>query len=391
MPTLFDTDLSRADLLARAGTPSQFAGVRLMSLEDGRERGVRLLEFRTGTGLRFTVAVDRGFDIAECEFKGVPIGWQSPSGLRHPGLGEAEAEGGLGWLRSFTGLFVTCGLDHALGPEDEAADHYNYPFRKTVRHTLHGRASSTPAKLSGYGEAWEGERCVLWCEGVVHQATVFGENLQLTRRIEADMGGDTVRIVDRVENLGFSATPHMLLYHINVGYPLLDDGARYLAPIREALWASHAGESYRAQGVGYRTMAGPLHPFLEQVWEHEMAADADGVVPVALVNDRLSLGFVVETRKAEFPCHLEWQNFASGMYTLGLEPCTNHVLGRAAARERGELITLEHGQSRTYRTALSVVSGAAALQALEARIAAIAVQPAADFPEPTGNFPPTAG
>ncbi len=49
---------------------SQFAGVRLMTLGDGVERGVRMLEFRTGTGLRFTVLVDRALDIADCEYRG---------------------------------------------------------------------------------------------------------------------------------------------------------------------------------------------------------------------------------------------------------------------------------------------------------------------------------
>lgn len=386
MPILYDTELSRADLLARAGTLSQFAGVRLVTLSDGVERGVRLLEFRTGSGLAFTVAVDRGLDIIEMEHRSLPLGWQSPAGLRHPALTEMEAEGGLGWLRSFTGLFVTCGLDHALGPEDEPADHFNYPFKNTVRHSLHGRASLIPARLTGYGERWEGERCVLWCEGVVRQATVFGENLELVRRIEVDMGGDTVRIADTVENLGYAATPHMLLYHVNVGYPLLDEGARYVAPVRQPLWANHAGEAYRAQGVGYRTMAAPQTRFREQVWEHEMDADANGRVPVALVNDRLSRAFVVETRKAEFPCHLEWQNLQAGMYTLGLEPCTNHVLGHNAARERGELIELAPGESRIYSSTLSVVQGAEAIAALEARIAAIAAQPAEDYPEPTGDF-----
>jgi hypothetical protein len=54
---------------------SQFAGVRLMELGDGVERGIRLLEFRTGSGLRFTVLVDRAFDIADCEYRGAAIGW----------------------------------------------------------------------------------------------------------------------------------------------------------------------------------------------------------------------------------------------------------------------------------------------------------------------------
>ena len=93
-----------------------------MTLGDGLERGIRMLEFRTGSGLRFTVLIDRAFDIADCDFKGQAIGWHSPSGFRHPALHEYEGERGLAWTRSFSGLVLTCGLDHILGPEETAAD-----------------------------------------------------------------------------------------------------------------------------------------------------------------------------------------------------------------------------------------------------------------------------
>jgi hypothetical protein len=99
--------------------------------------------------------------------------------------------------------------------------------------------------LTGYGETWEGDRCILWAEGVVQQAAVFGENLHLIRRIEADVGGSEIRVSDRVVNQGFLPTPHMLFYHINVSYPVLDEGSRYVAPISDVIWASHAGEDYR--------------------------------------------------------------------------------------------------------------------------------------------------
>ena len=114
MVTLFGRTLTRREIAERSGALSQFAGVRLMTLGDGLERGIRMLEFRTGSGLRFTVLIDRALDIADCDFKGQAIGWHSPSGFRHPGLHEYEGEGGLAWLRSFSGLLVTCGLDHIL-------------------------------------------------------------------------------------------------------------------------------------------------------------------------------------------------------------------------------------------------------------------------------------
>ncbi|MER9564040.1 MULTISPECIES: aldose 1-epimerase family protein [unclassified Mesorhizobium] len=391
MVELYGKTLSRRQVSERSGMLSQFAGVRLMTLGDGVERGIRMLEFRTGSGLRFTALVDRALDIADCDFKGQAIGWHSPSGFRHPGLHEYEGEEGLAWARSFSGLLLTCGLDHILFMNEVPADTYNYPPKKTVRHSLHGRISTIPARLTGYGETWEGDRCVLWAEGIVQQSTVFGEDLHLLRRIEADVGGNEIRLSDRVVNHGFNRTPHMYFYHINVSYPVLDQGARYLAPIRDVIWAGHAGERYEAQKVGYRTVPAPQLGFKEQVWQHELGADGAGNVPVAVVNDSLGLGFEVVTRKDQLPCAYQWQNFQAGQYALGIEPSTHHVLGNLAARERGEMIWLEHGESRSYDAVFRVLDGVGEIADAEGRIAAIARQPQQDYPGPSGHFPVLGG
>lgn len=390
MVELYGRKLTRRDIAERTGSLAQFAGVRLMTLGDGLERGIRMLEFRTGTGLRFTALVDRALDIADCEFRGQAIGWHSPTGFRHPGLHEYEGEDGLGFVRSFSGLLATCGLDHILGAEEVPGDNYNYPRRATIRHSLHGRIGTIPARLTGYGERWDGDDCLLWAEGIVQQSTMFGEDLHLHRRIEADVGGNEIRIRDRVVNHGFARTPHMFFYHVNVGHPLLDEGTRFVAPIAEVLWASHA-ETYRAQDVGYRTLPGPRHDFREQVWQHELAPDGDGLVSAAMMNDRIGLGFEVAVSKSELPCFYQWQDFQAGHYAMGIEPSTHHVLGNLAARERGEMIWLEHDEGRDYAATFRVLDGGEQIAAAEARIAAAARQPDEDYPEPTGRFPALPG
>ena len=106
MVELYGKRHTRRDLARRAGSLSQFAGVQLSILGDGVERGIRCLEFRTGTGLRLQGLVDRAFDIADCEYRGAAIGWHSPTGFRHPALHDYDDEGGLSWLRSFSGLLL---------------------------------------------------------------------------------------------------------------------------------------------------------------------------------------------------------------------------------------------------------------------------------------------
>ncbi|MDV6330388.1 aldose 1-epimerase family protein [Asticcacaulis sp. 201] len=391
MAELFKRTYTRRDLAAHTGQLSQFAGVRLMTLGDGVERGVRLLEFRTGSGLRFTVLIDRAMDIADCEHNGRAVGWHSPSGFRHPGLHEYEGEGGLGWFRSFSGLMVTCGLDHILFMDEDDADHYVYGPRKSVKSSLHGRVGTIPARLTGYGERWEGDVCTLWAEGVVQQSTVFGEDLHLIRRIEATVGSDEIRLHDRVVNHGFYRTPHMYCYHINVGHPVLAEGSRYVAPVRDVIWASHAGDDYRKQAVGYRRLPAPKMNFHEQVWQHDMQTDADGRVNVALVNEAIGFGFEVEVLKSQFPAMYEWQNLQAGHYALGIEPSSNHVFGKPFAKARDELIWLEHGDERRYGSVFRILPDDRAVADAVARIEAVAVQPAEDYPAQSGHFPPIGG
>ena len=59
MPELFGARYTRAELNRRIGRLEQVAGVRLVTIGDGLGRGVRVLEFRTGTGFAFDVLVDR--------------------------------------------------------------------------------------------------------------------------------------------------------------------------------------------------------------------------------------------------------------------------------------------------------------------------------------------
>ncbi len=84
MPEIWRKNYRRGDFLRRVGHLGQVAGVRLVTLGDGAERGVRALEFRTGTGFSFDVIVDRAFDVGRCEVGGRPLSWLSGVGFPGP-------------------------------------------------------------------------------------------------------------------------------------------------------------------------------------------------------------------------------------------------------------------------------------------------------------------
>lgn len=363
MPRLFGRDYARGELLRRVGRLGQVAGVRLVTLGDGVERGVRVLEFRTGTGFAFEVLVDRAFDLGRCELRGAPLAWSSAVGFTGPWYHEWE---GLGFFRTWGGgLLTTCGVDHALFMATDTAAQYHYPPKQTEDFPLHGRVSNRPARLVGYGERWEGDECVLWAEGETPQAAVFGEQLLVRRRIEARVGESRLSLRDEVENVGFDRTPHMLLYHVNAGFPVVDEGAEVLVPARSVEpRGDHPVE-------GHRTLAAPAAGFVEQVFEHDNAAEPEGTVPVAVVNRRLGLGLYEVYRRDQLPFHFLWRMLGEGTYVVGIEPCTNRTAGRLDARARGELVELGAGERRIYELELGALDGEAEIEAFAARVAAL--------------------
>jgi uncharacterized protein DUF4432 len=363
MPELWGEPRSRSELLRRVGRLEQVAGVRLVTLGDGIERGVRVLEFRTGGGFEFDVLVDRAFDIGRAELAGRPLAWLAAPGVVAPWYYEAE---GWGWFRAWGGgLVVTCGLDHTMGPTEDSALQFHQPHMfERVPYGLHGRVGGLPARLVGYGEAWAGDACTLWAEGEVRQASVFGEELILRRRIEAEVGGTRLVIRDRVENVGHSAVTHMLLYHCNVGFPVVDEGSELLVPsdaTRTDPWDTVSG---------YRTLTAPRPDFQEACFYERALAEPSGLRPAGIVNRRLGIGFYQVSRAEQLPELMLWRMLGEGAYAVAIEPGTNRALERARLRELGEIMELAPGEGREYELEVGALDGHEAIDAFAARVAA---------------------
>jgi hypothetical protein len=378
MPELFGKKLSKKQLQKHLGDWRQVVGVELYELSDGSQRGVRVLEFKTGSGLLFTVLIDRSMDFGRFEYKGTPFAWQSGTGFRHPQFMDPMGDGGNGFMRGFSGLLCTCGLDHIRQPDRGSADHFDLPLRQEINYPMHGRVSMQPAQLHGYGIDWKGEEAVLWCEGTVSQVQVMGEYLSLTRRIEVQLGSSTINFTDTVQNHGFSSTPHMLLYHINLGWPLLDENSRFAAPIIRTLAANM---SKQLQQANYRIQPAPQSRFVQQVFDHEYRAEQNGRVPTALINDRLGLGLVYEFDAEAFRCLQQWQGLGEGVYGFGIEPATSHWGSRNDSLEKNEIIMLEHDQKRIYKSSFSVLDGANDIQTFDQRLLSITPLITDGYPE----------
>jgi hypothetical protein len=218
MAKLFGKDYTKQELLERVGSMSQIADVRKVTLSDGREKGVETYTFKTGSGFNFTALADRGLDISAADWNGRSLCWRSSTGDVAPQYYEPEEAR---WLRSFYGgLVVTCGLNTAGAKGTDQGEELG----------LHGRISHIAAHEVCYGSEWKGDDYEMWVQGKMRQTRVFGENIQMTRRISTRMGESKLYIHDIVENQAFYTTPFMILYHINGGFPAVDADSVLISP-----------------------------------------------------------------------------------------------------------------------------------------------------------------
>ena len=214
---LFGREFSREEIRQRIGHLSQIAGIKSYTLNEGRAQGVHALDVKTGSGLNFTVLPGRALDIAWMEHNGRPIGFISKGGIVHSSYYQPY---GSEWLRSFNGGF----------------DHLRTYTCRTARGKGCGtgpsrRIANIPADEVNHTVEWQGEELVLTIEGKVREAVMFSENLVLHRTIKAYGGKNKVLINDEIINEGYTDTPLMVLYHMNIGFPVVDDTSQLVAPI----------------------------------------------------------------------------------------------------------------------------------------------------------------
>ena len=357
MPTLFGGEYTRRELLERVGDVSQIGGAKHIKLVGGPHEGVEAVEFRTGSGLDFLSVPSRGLDITIAEHNGRPLAWRSPAAEVAPAFYE---EPGFGWLRSFAGgLVTTCGLTYVGAPCEDDGQALG----------IHGRVSNTPASSVCIDGEWEGDNYRMWASGKIREWRMFGENLLLKRKVSALLGENKLWIDDTVVNEGSQRTPHMILYHINGGFPAVDTGSVFLSPTRGAQPRDPDAEIDKEHF--YRNDA-PTPDFKERCYYHDMASDADGFVYTALVNKSLpggdQFGFYVKYNKRELPKFTQWKMNGVGEYVVGMEPANCWVEGRDKERERGTLQFLEPGEVREYHIEIGVLANAHDVTDLESRL-----------------------
>ena len=344
MPVLYGKNYTKGELLERVGDISQVCSAVPVKRTDGSSEGVDAILFKTGSGLNFTVLPGRGMDISSADFEGKSLCWHSCTGETHPAFYE---DGEPGWLRSFYGgLMVTCGLAKPVMRDGFCEKRFG----------SHGRVSNIPAGNVWVDGAWEGDDYRIWAVGKIREASVFGENLQLTRKISARLGESRIRIEDRVENLGFESVEHSILYHINIGFPILDAGSKLLIPSYRTIPRGEEDEMELADCLHFTA---PQKGCREKVYFHKLFQNAQGFTKAALVNrgfeNGRGFGVAISYTASTLGTLVEWKMQGQGHYVAGIEPSniTRFDEGRPEGKGRNRL--LEPGESVEYGLEISVL------------------------------------
>ncbi|MFD0717227.1 aldose 1-epimerase family protein [Paenibacillus sp. GCM10027626] len=345
MVELYGRSWTRRELLARVGRLEQIGGIRQFACTDGAERGVELIQVRTGAGLSYTVSPTKGLDLSLAEFGGMPFSWQAAGGDVHPQYYEAQ---GTGWLRTASGgLLMTCGLMHAGWP----AEHSGHA------HGLHGRVHHTPARQVIAEGKWDGDDYEMKVSGIVDETALFGGHLRMHREITSRLGENTIKLTDTVENAGFEPSTHMMMYHFNFGFPLLTEDAEIVMPP-----GTVKPREPETPLAGYDRWQAPDPSYRERVYFHRPEAQEGEWVSAYVRQPRFPqadgqhrpLRMTLSWNTAALPQLVQWKMPGAGAHVLGIEPANCGMDGAPPDEAAAGRVVLQPGETVRYELELKI-------------------------------------
>ena len=261
------------------GHETQLSGVEEHRLVGGKGDGMRLYEATNGKGLELTLSPDRNGDITRLRYKGINMSYFSPCGYVAPAYYDKV---GANWLQSFTaGFLTTCGLQAVGTPCIDDGEEL----------PLHGSIANQPCAQS----YWEED----------------------DKEME-------------------------ILYHMNMGYPLLDEDSEVTIPSVEV----RARDDHAQEDIAnWMHMEKPQGDYQERCYYHKFEG-ADG--KAGIYQPKLNVGLEISFDASKLDGFVEWKMMGVRDYVLGLECGNCYPDGRDVMRKTGMLKFLKPGEAVDY-------------------------------------------
>lgn len=317
------------------GHGSQLSGVEEHMLLSGKGKGMRLFEVHTAAGIDMVVSPDRCCDIARLRYKAENLSYMSPCGYVAPAYYDSiEAN----WLKSFTaGFLTTCGLNNVGSPNTDEGEQL----------PLHGTIGNTPAEHAW----WEETEDAYLIHGEMSDETIFDRKLRLVRTIAVSKDEAEFTVTDRIVNLGDKKEPAEILYHMNMGYPLLDEDSIVSIPAVSVVPRDdHAAEDI----VNCLKMEKPQAGYVERCYYHKFAA---GMQTVSITQPKNGITLSITFDAEPLDGFVEWKMMGVRDYVLGLECGNCYPDGRDVMRRTGMLKFIEPGSELTYSVKITISGG----------------------------------
>lgn len=306
------------------GHTMQMYGVEEVRLCGGKGDGMRMLNVRNGKGLEFWISLDRCADITRLSLKGDNFSFISPCGYVSPQYYDGV---GLGFLKSFTaGFCTTCGLTTVGNPSTDDGEQL----------PLHGTISNTPCESFSYTV----EEDKIRITATVRDARLFSHKLILKREYIVSLKENKLKMTDTVKNIGAHKSPYAILYHCNMGYPLLSEKSEIDIPSKEVI----ARNEHSQSGIDkWNKAEPPQRDYEEMCFYHTF----DKLATASIYNPELKKGIRLTFDTSELKYFIQWKMMGENDYVMGLEPSNCKLDGRDKMREQGILEFLEPEESKT--------------------------------------------
>ncbi len=255
------------------------------TLTEGKGKGLDVIDCTVGK-TRALLNVTKCLDVMQAYHCGENLSFISKNGF---------SAGNAPFMNRFEGGMVyTCGLDSVGGREG---------------FEVHGSVHNQTAFVTGIKKS-EGTISV---EAEIRDTELFGRNLLLLRKVEISEG--EISIEDKIVNKGVKDADFCLLYHINLGYPLLCEGGEIVANVKEIKPRNAYAETK-----------------ISECFKTTAATDEEECCYFLKLNEK-KVSYRSENGKSfnlsfegeGFDNFVLWKSMVAGDYALGLEPATTEL------------------------------------------------------------------